>query len=111
MFVVISLLFVAVCLLPAGAKLAGHPKMRHAAAHFGISWGRYRLLGAAELVAAAGVLLGLAWRPAGLLAAVGMTLLLLGALITHRRAHDGVREALPALVALAVTGMYLAAAQ
>ena len=110
-FVVLSLLLLAVCLIPAAGKLAGHPKMRHAASHFGIAWRRYRLIGVAELAAAAGVLIGLFWRPAGLLAAVGMTVLLIGALITHRRAHDSVREALPALLALAISGTYLAAAQ
>jgi cytosine/uracil/thiamine/allantoin permease len=110
MFITLSVLLVAVCIIPAAAKLAGHPKMRHAAAHFGIAWRRYRLIGVAELAAVAGVLVGLVWRPAGLLAAGGMILLLLGALITHRREHDNVREALPALLALAVAGTYLAVA-
>jgi hypothetical protein len=110
MFITLSLLLTVACLVPASAKLAGHPKMRHAAAHFGIAWHRYRLIGVAELTAAAGVLIGLFWRPAGLLAAAGMILLLLGALVTHRRAHDDVREALPALLALAVAGAYLAVA-
>jgi len=73
MFIALSLLLVAVCLIPAVAKLAGHPKMRHAARHFGIAWRRYRL--------------------------------------THRRAHDSVREALPAVLALVVSGTYLAVAQ
>jgi len=111
MFITLSLLLVAVCLIPAAAKLAGHPKMRHAADHFGIAWRRYRLIGVAELAAAAGALIGLLWRPAGLLAAAGMTLLLIGALVAHRRAHDNVREALPALLALVVSGTYLAVAQ
>lgn len=111
MFITLSLLLVAVCLVPAVAKLAGHPKMRHAAAHFGIAWRRYRLIGVAELAAAAGVLIGLFWRPAGLVAAAGMTLLLIGAVVTHRRARDNVREALPALLALAVSGTYLVVAQ
>jgi uncharacterized protein YqgC (DUF456 family) len=111
MFVAISLLLIAVCLVPAAGKLAGHPKMRHAAEHFGIAWRKYRLIGVAELAAAVGVLVGLFWRPAGLLAAAGMVLLLIGALIAHRRAHDSIREAMPALVALAVSGAYLAVAQ
>jgi hypothetical protein len=110
MFVTLSLLLVAACLIPAAAKLAGHPKMRHAATHFGIAWRHYRLIGVAELVAAIGVLAGLIWRPAGLLAAAGMTLLLIGAVIAHRRAHDSVREAVPALLALAISGTYLAVA-
>ena len=110
MFLTLSLLLVVACLAPAAAKLAGHPKMRHAADHFGIAWRRYRLIGVAELAAAAGVLIGLFWRPAGLLAAAGMILLLAGALVTHRRAHDSIREAVPAVVALAVTAGYLAVA-
>jgi uncharacterized membrane protein YphA (DoxX/SURF4 family) len=109
MFVALSLLLAAACFVPAAAKLAGHPKMRHTATHFGIAWRRYRLIGVAELAAGAGVLIGLFWRPAGWLAAVGMILLLVGALIIHRRAHDSVREALPALVALALSGAYLIA--
>jgi hypothetical protein len=110
MFLVLSLLLIAACLIPAAGKLAGHPKMRHAAQHFGIAWRRYRLIGVAELAAAAGILLGLVWRPAGVFAAIGMILLLLGALIIHRRTRDHVREALPALVALALSGTYLAVA-
>jgi uncharacterized protein YqgC (DUF456 family) len=111
MFLTVSLLLIAVCLVPAIAKLAGHPKMRHAARHFGIAWRKYRLIGVAELAAAVGVIVGLFWRPVGLLAAAGMVLLLIGALIAHRRAHDNVREAIPALVALAVSGIYLAVVQ
>ena len=49
MFVTVSLLLAAACLVPAAAKLASHPKMRHAAAHFGIPWPRHQLIGLAEL--------------------------------------------------------------
>ena len=111
MFVILSVLLAAACLAPAAAKLAGHPKMRHAATHFGIAWERYRLIGVAELAATAGVLIGLLWRPAGMVAAAGMAVLLVGALITHRRAHDSVREAAPALLALALSTAYLMVAQ
>ena len=63
MFVTISLLMTAVCLLPAAGKLLGQPKMRQSAEHFGIPWPRYRLIGVAELAAAAGILIGLWWHP------------------------------------------------
>ena len=36
MFVTISLLLAAACLLPAAGKLAGQPRMRKSATHFGI---------------------------------------------------------------------------
>ena len=110
MFVTVSLLLVAACLIPAAAKLLSHPKMRHAAAHFGIPWPSYQLIGAAEPAAAGGALIGLWWHPLGLAAAAGVALLLLGAVITHRRAADGGKEIAPALLALAITIAYLAVA-
>ena len=110
MFITISLLLAAACLLPAVGKLTGNPKMRQSAAHFGIPWSRYRLIGVAELAAAAGVVIGLWWHPLGVAAAAGMALLLLGALITHRRAKDGGKEIAPALLGLAITLAYLAIA-
>ena len=84
--------------------------MRQSAAHFAIPWPRYQLIGAAELAAAAGVLIGLWWHPLGVAAAAGMVLLLLGAVITHRRAADGGKEMAPALLAVAITIAYLAVA-
>jgi hypothetical protein len=48
MFVTISLLLAAACLLPAAGKLTGQPRMRHSAAHFAIPWPRYRLIGPAR---------------------------------------------------------------
>ena len=110
MFVTISLLLAAACLLPAVGKLTGQPRMRKTAAHFGIPWPRYRLIGVAELAAAAGILTGLWWHPLGLAAAAGMTVLLTGAMITHRRAKDGGKEMAAALLALVITIAYLAAA-
>ena len=110
MLVTISLLMAAACLVPAAGKLAGNPKMRQSAAHFGIPWPRYRLIGIAELSAAAGILIGLWWHPLGVAAAAGMAVLLLGALITHRRAADGGKEMAPALLGLAITIAYLAIA-
>ena len=108
MFITISLLLLAACLLPAAGKLMGHPRMRHAAAHFRIPWPRYRLIGVAELAAAAGVLTGLWWNPLGLAAAAGMAVLLIAAVITHRRASDSIGQLAPALLALALSLAYLA---
>jgi uncharacterized membrane protein YphA (DoxX/SURF4 family) len=110
MFTALSLLLAAACLLPGSAKLLGHPKMQKSAAHFGIPWRRYRLIGAAEVAAGAGVLIGLWWHPLGVAAAAGMVLLLLGAVITHRRALDSAKDMAPALLALAITLAYLAIA-
>lgn len=110
MFLTLSLLLAIVCLAPGVAKLRRHPKMLASASHFGIPWTRYRLIGSAELAAAAGVLVGLSWRGMGLIAAAAMALLLVGALATHRRAGDGLKDAAPAVVALAISLAYLAVA-
>jgi uncharacterized membrane protein YphA (DoxX/SURF4 family) len=107
MFFTISLLLAVACLLPAAGKLMGQPRMRQSAAHFGIPWPRYRLIGVAELAAAAGILIGLWWHPLGLAAAAGMAPLLLGAIITHRKAADSAKEMAPALLALLLTLAYL----
>ena len=110
MYIALSILLAAACLVPASAKLLGHPKMQKSAAHFGIPWRHYRLIGVAELAAAAGVLAGLWWHPLGVAAATGMVVLLIGALITHRRALDTAKEMAPALLTLAITIAYLAIA-
>lgn len=110
MFIALSLLFAAVCLVPGSAKVLGLPRMRKAAAHFRIPWRGYQLIGVAELAAAAGVLTGLWWHPLGVAAAAGMVLLLTGALIAHRKAGDAAKEAAAALLALAITIAYLVAA-
>ncbi len=106
----LSLLLAAACLLPAIAKLTSQPKMLASASHFGIPWARYRLIGVAELAAAAGVLAGLLWLPLGVAAASGMSVLLLGALTAQRRAGDRLQIAAPALLALAISVAYLAVA-
>jgi hypothetical protein len=110
MFTALSLLLVLVCVVPATAKLRAHPKMVASAGHFAIPWSRYRLIGVAELLAAAGVLVGLKWAPIGDAAASGMCVLLVGALTNHRQSGDGFLEAMPALVALAVDVAYLTVA-
>ncbi len=108
MYVALSVVLAAVCLMPGLAKVLGLPRMRESAAHFGIPWRAYQLIGVAELAAAAGVLAGLLWHVLGLAAASGMALLLIGALASHRRAGDAIREAAPAVGALAVVALYLA---
>ena len=109
MYLALSLLLAVACAVPGLAKLLAHPKMRKAAAHFRIPWPSYRLIGVAEL-AAAGVLAGLWWHLLGVAAAAGMVFLLIGALLTHKRAGDGAKEAAAAWVALAITVPYLATA-
>lgn len=104
----VSVVYALMCLAPAAMKLYGTNQMREAAQHFGLPWTRYRIIGMLELAAAAGVIAGIYWRPIGLLAAVGMVALLLGAMVFHRRAGDRIGESIAALVFLAASVGYLA---
>ena len=70
----------------------------------------YRLIGVAELAAAVGLILGLVWHPIGVAAALGMALLVGGAVMMHLRAGDSLKHMAPALVILLVTVVYLVVA-
>ena len=107
MIIVVTLLLAAACLAPGAAKLLALPQMQASAAHFGIDWSRYRLIGVLEVAAAVGVVVGLAVHPIGIAAGVGMAVLLVLALVAHQRAGDDLREAVPAIVGLGLTLAYL----
>lgn len=84
------------------AKARATDTMRARAAHLGYSPGAYRVIGALELAAVAG-LLSARWFPLLALAALsGLALLLLGAVVAHLRNGDGVRGVAPAVVLLVV---------
>ena len=57
--------------------------------------------------AGAGILTGLWLHPLGLTAAAATALLLLGAIITHRKSADSAKEMAPAWLALLFTLAYL----
>ena len=107
-YVAVSVIYALMCLIPAAMKLSGAEKMRIAAQHFDIPWSRYRLIGVLELAAAAAVVVGVFAPFAGLLAAVGMTVLLIGAVIVHLRAGDTIGDYAAALLFLAASVGYLA---
>ncbi|MHA3020701.1 DoxX family protein [Mycobacterium sp. BMJ-28] len=108
LFIAISIIYALMCLAPATMKLSGTAQMRAAAEHAGLPWTRFRAIGLLELAAAAGLLIGIYWRPIGLAAALGMTALLTGALIFHKRASDKFGDYVAALVFLVVSIIYLA---
>lgn len=110
MFLTISIVLAVACLLPAAGKMFGNSKMRQSATRFGIPWRKYQSIALAEIAAAASVVSGLRWHPLGLVGAAGMVLLLLGALLYHRKAKDDIKEMTPAFAALAITIAYLAIA-
>lgn len=89
-------------------KILAVPSMRARAAHVGFSVDAYRRIGVLEVLGAAGLLVGLVEPVVGVLAGVGLLLLLLGALGVHVRNGDSPKLAAPAAVFGAATVAYLA---
>ncbi len=89
------------------AKIAAVPAMRARAEHVGFSVAAYRRIGLLEVLAVLGLLVGAFIPLIGALAAVGLLMLLGGALVTHLRNGDGPREIAPAVVLGLATLSYL----
>jgi hypothetical protein len=91
----------------AAGKLVGHPASLAIRHHLEVPAVRLQQIGILEVAGAAGVLLGLALRPLGVVAATALVLLSIGAIATRVRAGDEAIVALPAVVALAVAAATL----
>ena len=81
--------------------------MRAKADHVGFSVSAYRRIGLLEVLAVVGLLVGAVVPVIGALAAVGLLMLLGGAMVAHLRNGDGIREIAPAVVLGVVTLSYL----
>jgi DoxX-like family len=68
--------------------------------HLGVQPARWRVIGLLELSGVAGVLVGLLWAPIGVAAAIGLALLVLGAIVFHVRASDSAADTVPAVIGL-----------
>jgi uncharacterized membrane protein YphA (DoxX/SURF4 family) len=91
----------AVLFLASGAsKLVRHPISVTARDKLAIPANQWNLIGAAEVAGAAGVLVGLSVHPLGIAAAIGLAIIGAGALAAHRKAHDALPDAAPAVLAL-----------
>ncbi|MFB4318796.1 DoxX family protein [Actinomadura sp. 21ATH] len=107
--ITLSVVLALAALAGGGAKLAGASPMRHDARRFGFSLAAYRLIGLSEVMAAAGLVLGLAWWPIGAAASLGLVCLMAGAVLAHLRAGDppGKTAAPTIIAALAIAAAAL----
>jgi len=103
--IALAVLFVA----SGASKLVRHPISVTARDKLAIPANQWSLIGAAEIAGAAGVLVGLRVHPLGIAAATGLVIVGAGALGVHRKAHDSLPDAAPALLAvlLAVAALVL----
>ncbi|WP_405867844.1 DoxX family protein [Streptomyces sp. NBC_01515] len=107
---IVLAVLLAVFFAPLGlAKLLALAPMRALAAESGMSTTAYRRIGALEVAAAAGVLLGLAVPILGTAAGTGLLALLVGAVIIHVRRGDGPQKYAAAVVTAVLVIVYLAA--
>jgi len=104
---ILAVLLVAAFAILGSAKLAAVPAMRARADHVGFSVSAYRRIGALELLGVAGLVVGIAFPAVGALAALGLLLLLGGAITTHVRNGDGLKEIAPAVVLSVGAAVYL----
>lgn len=65
-------------------------------------------IGALEVLGAVGVVVGLWLEPLGILAAIGLVLMMIGAVVWHLQAKDSVKNSLGALVLLGFSAVVLA---
>ncbi|MBV9088797.1 MAG: DoxX family protein [Mycobacteriaceae bacterium] len=81
---------------------------REDATHLGISSRLTRFIGLCQIAAVFGLLAGLFWRPLAIAAATGVLLLLVGAVIAHRRVGDPIARMMRAVVVFVLTAFVLA---
>jgi DoxX-like family len=98
--VVVTALLAALLVFAGTIKVVGVAQSLKIRDHLGVNPVQWRLIGALELAAVAGVLAGLAWWPIGVAAAIGAALLLLGAIGFHARASDTAADTAPAVIGL-----------
>ncbi len=99
----------------AGAgKVMGSKMSTDMMAHLGVPTSQTRMIGAAEVAGAIGVIIGvlndasdLEWI--GLLAGLGLIALMIGAVVYHQRAGDPMKQSAPAFVVMALAVVYLIA--
>ena len=97
--IVAVLLGVAFLMFGAG-KLAGVKQMVEARQHLGLPSGLFKVIGALEVLGGAGVVIGLHedLPLIGVLAALGLIGMTIGAAAYHQKAGDTIKEWLPAVV-------------
>ena len=100
--VIVTLLLAALFAFAASIKLLGVSQSLAIRDHLGVSPLQWRLIGTLELAGVAGVLVGLAWSPMGIAAAIGLALLSIGAIVFHIKASDRFVEMAPAVVGVAL---------
>ncbi|MER5224666.1 DoxX family protein [Streptomyces flaveus] len=103
MFVAYVVLAVVVSLLlvfSAVPDITRNPKITEGLKALGVPDSWFLPLGLVKIAGALGLLVGIAYRPLGIAAAIGVVLYFLGAVITHLRGGDKKGVGIPAVIML-----------
>ena len=98
--VIVTVLLAALFAFAGLIKLFGVRQSLAIRDHLGVKPAQWRMIGILELAGVTGVLVGLAWPPIGVAAAIGLSLLSLGAIVFHGRASDSAADTAPAVIGL-----------
>lgn len=96
--IVLSVVLAVAFVASGGMKLRPGDAVPQMARHMRFPTVAYRFIGGAELLGAAGLLVGLAVVPLGVAAAIALGVLMVGAVGAHLRVRDPLSAAAPALV-------------
>ncbi|MFF4778776.1 DoxX family protein [Microtetraspora fusca] len=108
MFIATAVLSVLLALAFTGAgfpKVSGKDEMAAQLARLGVPTGLMRVIGGLEIVGAVGLVVGLWVGVLGVAAALGLALLMAGAVATHIKARDTAKGTLPSLVLLVLSAV------
>jgi hypothetical protein len=100
--VVVTVLLALLFTFSSSIKLLGVRQSLEIRDHLGVTPAMWRVIGALELAGVIGVLVGLAWAPIGVAAAIGLALLTVGAVAFHVRASDSLAKTAPAVIGIAL---------
>jgi hypothetical protein len=107
MFIAAAILSVLLALVFARVGLSkvstAADKMEAELGRLGLSTGLIRLIGTLEISGAAGLVIGLWIGPLGITAAIGLTLLMIGAVIYHIKARDTAKNTMAPLILLVLS--------
>ncbi|WP_335939770.1 DoxX family protein [Streptomyces sp. PTD5-9] len=87
-YTVLAVLLSLMLVVSGRGKLVKDPKIMPVMTAVGVSPGMVPVLAVLEFAGAAGLLVGIGYRPLGVAAAVGVVLYFLGAVIAHLRVKD-----------------------
>ncbi|MER7702452.1 DoxX family protein [Kitasatospora sp. NPDC097605] len=104
---IVTTLFALVLFFSAYGKLVRDPQQMRTLDHVGFPARWVPLLAAAETAGAAGILIGLAWPPLGVAAALGLIGYFTGAVASHLRVRDWRIQSSAVLLLVAVATLVL----